>query len=294
MSKIGDLIPIPPYEYRVLVGPTDTALFDNPEGKPVFGAVPLHYYRTFFDFGCGCGRVARQLAQQEQPPERYLGIDLHKGMIEWCQQNITPVMSQFEFQHHDVLYVSFNPESKNGKTLPFPAQDKEFSFVTAISVFTHLEEEDAKFYLKECARIMANDSIFVTSWFLFDKTTFPMMQASQNALYINPSDPANAVIFDQEWLREEAHKHGLKIIMAAPPAIRGGQWVLIMKHLDDPAKEVSFKDDLAPLGHYYDTPKPYAAIDTLPPSETLVRKVRRHLRPVKRVARRMLNHAMIF
>jgi SAM-dependent methyltransferase len=310
MTKIGDSIPLPPYEYRVLVGPTEPELFDNPQGTPVFGGVPLHYYRTFFDFGCGCGRVARQLAQQTQPPERYLGIDLHQGMIEWCQQNITPIMPQFEFQHHDVFYANFNPQSKNGKTLPFPSNDKEFSFVIAISVFTHLEEDAAAFYMKEVARIMAEDSIFVTSWFVFDKSIFPMMQTSQNALYINPVDPVNAVIFDREWIREEARKNGLKITLAAPPTMRGGQWVLIMKRLNDPDPEAAFIDDLAPIGSYYVTQKEddvalvghYANVEapaeikmpTLAAQETLGRKFRRHLRPVEKVVKRVLNHAVAF
>lgn len=308
MTKIGDSIPLPPYEYRILVGPTEPELFDNPDGAPVFGGVPLHYYRTFFDFGCGCGRVARQLAQQEQPPERYLGIDLHKGMIEWCQQNITPVMPHFEFQHHDVFYANFNPKSKNGKTLPFPAKNKEFSFVIAISVFTHLEEDIAAFYMKEAARIMTEDSVFITSWFVFDKTIFPMMQRSQNALYINPVDPANAVIFDREWIRREARKNGLKITLVGPPPIRGGQWVLVMKRLDASDPEVEFTDDVAPVGQYYDAQKEEdialvglsntievtAEITPLASQETLVRKVRRHLRPVKRVVKRVLNQGVAF
>ena len=44
------------------------------------------------------------------------------------------------------------------------------------------------------------DGVAVTTWFLFDKANFPMMQEFQNALYISDFDPTNAVIFDRTWL----------------------------------------------------------------------------------------------
>lgn len=287
IPKVGDSIPLPPYEYRILVGPTEPEAFDNPEGKLIFEGIAPHYYQKFFDFGCGCGRVARQLAQQTSPPARYLGIDLHKGMIEWCQQNITPVMPQFEFEHHDVFYIGFNPTSKKGKTDRFPAKKGEFSFVLAISVFTHLEQKSAEFYLKETARIMASDSVFVSSWFLFDKVFFPMMHTSQNALYVNPDDPANAVIFDQGWVREEAQKNGLKIVTVVPPPVRGGQWTLVMKQWDDPTPEVAFVEDLAPFGRYYDAHKEHEINSRN--YETFVQRVRVYLRPVKRFVKKIIN-----
>jgi 16S rRNA G1207 methylase RsmC len=64
---------------RELVGPTDPTEFDNPSGNLVYPYLPADAYEAVLDFGCGCGRVARQLIQQSRPPQRYLGIDLHRG-----------------------------------------------------------------------------------------------------------------------------------------------------------------------------------------------------------------------
>ena len=76
---------MPPLEMRVLVGPTDPGLFDNPDGKLVFEGLDPEQYRSVLDFGCGCGRVARQLIQQRPRPRRYVGLDLHSGMVQLVQ-----------------------------------------------------------------------------------------------------------------------------------------------------------------------------------------------------------------
>ncbi|HZO07354.1 MAG TPA: class I SAM-dependent methyltransferase, partial [Solirubrobacterales bacterium] len=102
-------LPIPPLEMREAVGPTDPAAFDNPGGAPVFPDLPESAYRSVLDFGCGCGRLARQLIQQQPQPQRYLGIDLHPVMVEWCAANLAPAAPQFEFRHHDVHYPTWNP-----------------------------------------------------------------------------------------------------------------------------------------------------------------------------------------
>jgi methylase of polypeptide subunit release factors len=90
---------------RQLVGPTDPAMFDNSGGKPVFEDIPDGCYNNVFDFGSGCGRLARQMMQQSPTPAQYHGIDLHQGMVRWCQENLSKANGNFTFSHHNV----FNP-----------------------------------------------------------------------------------------------------------------------------------------------------------------------------------------
>jgi SAM-dependent methyltransferase len=101
-------LPVPPIEFRRLVGPTDPSFFDNPNLLPVFPDVKEEAYASVFDFGCGCGRLARQLIQQRLRPARYLGVDRHRGMIAWCQQHLAPLAPGFAFQHHDVFHDPLN------------------------------------------------------------------------------------------------------------------------------------------------------------------------------------------
>jgi SAM-dependent methyltransferase len=241
------------------VGPTDPAEFDNPSGGLVYPYLAAETYARVFDFGCGCGRVARQLIQQVPRPQRYLGIDLHRGMIEWCCENLAPRAPGFEFRHHDVFNLGFNPgtgkrrwwvrsSAPPPRTRPFPAEDHAFTLVNAWSVFTHLLEDAAEHYLRECARILASDGIFHSTWFLFDKSGFPMMQEFQNALFINDVDLTNAVIFDKAWLRRTASEAGLVITRAIPPTVRGFGWIMLMVPQQPGLSHVDFPPDEAPVG----------------------------------------------
>jgi SAM-dependent methyltransferase len=245
---MSQALPLPPEKMRALIGNSDPDFFDNPSGALVFPDVPAEYYETVFDFGCGCGRVARQLIQQNPRPRRYVGLDVHKGMALWCQNNLTPQAENFTFFHHDVFNLGFNPGENKAAVLPFPVADHSFKLVISTSVFTHLIEAQAIYYMNEVARVLAEDGLFFSTWFTFDKRDFPMMQDFQNALYINDIDPTNAVIFDRDWLRALAAKVGLTIFKIVTPTVRGFQWQIHMAHHSAGRPEVEFPPDLSPIG----------------------------------------------
>lgn len=242
-------LPLPPFEMRQLVGPTDPAFFDNLAGAAVAPDIPPELYESVFDFGCGCGRLARQLMQQDPMPRRYLGIDLHRGMVEWCQRELTAVCPSFQFRHHDVFNPGFNPGGGKPMQARFPAADHSFKLMFAWSVFTHILEDQAGFYLGEARRILDPGGLLASTWFLFDRRYFPMLQHSQNALYINPADPTNAVIFDRAWLEAALAAHGLGIVHATPPAVRGYHWLLHIAPLASGRRTIPLPPDEAPFGH---------------------------------------------
>ena len=229
-QSVNNSIPFPPLEMRKLVGPTELAEFDNPSGNFVFDefSIPEEAYRAVFDFGCGCGRNARKLMQQTIKPQKYVGIDLHKGMSNWCQNNLATRDRNFSFSHYDVYNIGFNPSSQQNFA-KFPVADDEFSLVVAISVFTHIVEELVVEFLRECSRIMTPDGYFLASWFLFNKDYFPMMQEFQNSLYINLIDPTNAVIYDYQWLFKIFQEVGLTPVKIFPPIVKGFQWYIILR-----------------------------------------------------------------
>jgi SAM-dependent methyltransferase len=168
-------------------------------------------------------------------------------MIRWCQEHLTPQAPAFEFLHHDVAHPSRNPGKDKPRTRPLPAADRSSSLVIAHSVFTHLVEADAEYYLTEIARILAPEGIFASTWFLFDKRLFPMLQDFQHALYVNDVDPTNAVIFDRQWLREAARRNGLVIHAATPPEVRGFHWSIRMSLAEDGRDEVELPPDESPI-----------------------------------------------
>jgi SAM-dependent methyltransferase len=247
-SASGESVPIPPFEMRELVGPTEPEAFDNPSHQLVYPYLEPKVYKSVFDFGCGCGRIARQLILQDPQPDRYLGIDLHRGMIEWCKRNLAPFAQQFEFVHHDVHNFSFNPGVGKPDWLPFPAEPQSATFVNATSVFTHLTQAQAEYYLQEVARILSSDGVFQATRFLFDKLEFPMLQEEMNALYIAYQDPSAAVMFARDWVREMARAAGLVMFEAIPPTIRGLQWTTLSAPAAAGRQEVELPPDDAPIG----------------------------------------------
>jgi SAM-dependent methyltransferase len=241
-------LPFPPPEMRALVGPTDDASFDNPSRALVYSYLAPERYARVFDFGCGCGRVARQLILQSPRPKRYLGIDLHRGMIEWARANLAPAAAGFEFRHHDVYNRSFNPGQGLPDVAPFPAEDSAFTLVNALSVFTHLTESQAVYYMREAARILAPDGILHASFFLIDKSQFPVMTEHTNALYLSYEDPSAAVLDDRDWVCRIAADAGLTLVDVVAPHLRNHQWVLMFARSRPGLEPASFPEDTAPLG----------------------------------------------
>jgi SAM-dependent methyltransferase len=214
-------LPLPPYELREIVGPTDPAEFDNPSGGLVYPDLGPDAHRRVFDFGCGCGRIARQLLQQDSPPERYVGVDLHRKLVAWCADNLEPHAESFQFHHHDVFNATFNPGRSKPPTAPFPVPDGEFTLVNAWSVFTHLVQSQVAHYLGECSRLLAPGGVLQASFFLFDKREFAMLGSAQQALYGDDRDPTAAAIFDRAWVLEQIRAAGLTLRAAKPPKLRG-------------------------------------------------------------------------
>ncbi len=227
-QRLTEDLPLPPQEFRHLVGPAEPDAFDHPAMRSVFEAIPREAYGSVFDFGCGCGRLARQLLRYDLRPGRYVGIDPHKGMIDWCRANITSRAPEFDFRHHDVFQEFMNPDG-TFEQLPLPAADGTVTLFLAWSVFTHLLQPDAEFYLRELGRVLHPTGLAVTTWFLFDKTEFPMMQEFQNALYINECDPTNAVIFDRAWLAGALAAAGLEAQSMGAPHVPGFQWTIHLR-----------------------------------------------------------------
>jgi SAM-dependent methyltransferase len=209
--------------------------------------VPPAEAAAVLDFGCGCGRVARQLALAAAPmPERYLGIDLHAGMIRWVSENLEPELPNFSFAHHDVHNPGLNPDPALPRTAPLPVGDGEVTLMVAVSVFTHLLQDQVEYYLDEVARVLAAHGVLQSTFFLFDKAYFPMMQGFQAALYINDNDPTNAVILDRAWLLEQLDRRGLRVRAATAPEIRGFQWLV---QIERGRGSIELPPDEAPLGH---------------------------------------------
>jgi SAM-dependent methyltransferase len=219
------------------------------------GLAPRETFANVLDFGCGCGRLTRVLLKRKLL-DRYLGIDVHRGMISWCEENLVPLHRGLKFEHHDVHNPGLNPASEHD-VLPLPGHG--YSLVIASSVFTHLPQRQAEHYIADISRVLAPNGALLATFFFFDKSLFPMMQPFQHALYVNQDDPTNAVLFTREWLLEQLEQHGLATERVLPPPVRHHQWRLLIRPRTMVDGEVQWPKDDAPA-------KPVAPPTHEPPS----------------------------
>lgn len=216
-------LPLPPVELRALVGPQDDQDFDNPTGRPIYPDLPPEAYQFVFDFGCGCGRLARQLIQQTPRPGRYVGIDPHRGMIDWAAANLSPAPPGFEFRHHDVYSPGYAPGNKLRLADRFPVGDGYATLVIAHSVFTHLSLDQTVYYLAEVARVLSADGVAFTSWLFFDNPSFSFLPDGPYALYVDEKAFSTAVLYDRHWFVRAIRRVGLMVLRTRPPGLPGHQ-----------------------------------------------------------------------
>jgi SAM-dependent methyltransferase len=194
-----------------------------------------------FDFGCGCGRLARQLLQQTPRPRRYVGVDAHPGMVAWCKQHLSAVDPAFQFFHHDV-YAPHTPENTLRLAEPFPVGDEEFSLFIAHSVFTHLVRPQAEYYLAELARILRPGGVAFTSWFFFDRMSFSFYSDGPYTLYLSETNPNDVAIYDRGWFLDTVRRLGLGVRRTDMPGSPGHQWPVYLE------KRTAQTEDHFPLG----------------------------------------------
>lgn len=153
-SGIGapDGLPLPPPRLRMLVaGTADAAWFlatGAASAELVAEAarrhgVPLEEEPTaILDFGCGCGRVTRHWASV--PGLEVAGSDYNPRLVRWCAENLP-----------------FGRFSVNGAEPPLDFPDGRFDLVYAISVLTHLTEEQGEAWLGELRRVLRPGGLLV-------------------------------------------------------------------------------------------------------------------------------------
>lgn len=121
---------------------------------------------VIFDVGCGTGLMGIASEPFLGDTGKYVGIDVSKDDIEFCQRHYP--INKFNFIHFNVSNATFAP-TQESKYSPWPVENESMDLVTAVSVWTHLNEEDSLFYFKEIYRILKPGSKAIVTFFLLDQ-----------------------------------------------------------------------------------------------------------------------------
>ncbi|MEQ8629780.1 MAG: class I SAM-dependent methyltransferase [Ekhidna sp.] len=141
-------------EWAHVIGVFQTLICQNTKESP-----------QILDVGCGTGLLGIAAYNSISNGGSYTGIDVSKRDIDYCKSKYPP--NNYTFIHlpiHNATYAGNQPKNQLKWDLP----DQNFDLVTALSVWTHFNEEDAHFYIKEVSRVLKKDGKAIISFFILD------------------------------------------------------------------------------------------------------------------------------
>lgn len=205
-TTVLDMIP-PPSEREGGLGTTAYSEWCYTVGflqSLIFQTLPEERPLRILDIGCGVGRLYLAARPYLQPDDTFTGIDVSKSFLDICRARYTdPNVTFVHLDASNPYYASHHSDKK----LPWPFEDEAFNFMTALSVWTHLNEGDFTFYLKELGRTLAPGGKALVSFFIMDEIyeeTRPGRTAAQSTYY---PQPASMWIFDQSAYGSENYFH---------------------------------------------------------------------------------------
>jgi SAM-dependent methyltransferase len=213
---------LPPNRFRIRVGVRNRVLFNQAfflrvganTAIRIFALGLADYESRIVDLGCGCGRLAIAL-QRARFRGRYVGIDVDREMIDWCNENLGD--SAFRFVHANTYNKIYNPA---GPREPYriPLPDSSQDLVMSWSLFSHLLEDDLVHYVNEARRMLRQGSYMAMTAFcledlrgegrLGDRWTF--RNRVGNAHVEDLRYPEAAVAYERSFLSEAARQAGFR------------------------------------------------------------------------------------
>jgi SAM-dependent methyltransferase len=216
-------LPVPPMHLRFM-GESDERFVTT--ARTLAGVLRrngLQARSDVLDVGCGYGRLAVGLLDDQDFAGTYLGFDILPRHVAWCANVITPADGRFTFKHLDLLNQRYNPTgSMDPSTATFPAADASVDLCALFSVFTHLYRPTVERYLAEIARVLRPGATAATSWLLFDddrlaevvsdSSHYPLrLVGVDGSRYMEADDPLRAIGFPQDDVLAMAAKAGLAV-----------------------------------------------------------------------------------
>ena len=209
---------------------------------------PIEPDHVVLEPGCGVGRDAISLTKVLSNKGQYIGFDIIKPSIEWCEANITSRYANFTFFYLDIQSQIHNPAGKRKTTqLQLPVKNRSVDRIVLHSVFTHMFEDDITHYLREFRRILKPNGRVMASFFVLDDESLALARAKAgdllfdhhhgNGCFINDKDhPEGAVGYTPTALMRML-KHGGMMLdqdihhgyWSGRSGVTDGQDIVVMK-----------------------------------------------------------------
>lgn len=120
---------------------------------------------NILDAGCGTGLLGIASEPFVAQGGNYTGIDVMTEDIRFCREHYP--FDNYHFIHMDVGNPTYAAK-QSSELKPWPIDNGSQDLVTALSVWTHLNERDARFYMKEVSRVLKPGGKAIITFFCLD------------------------------------------------------------------------------------------------------------------------------
>jgi SAM-dependent methyltransferase len=152
----------------------------------IFHGLPQRRPAHILDVGCGVGRLAIASKLYLMPGDTYTGFDVNRTDVEFCRAHYADEPFSFlHFEAHNQVYAA----GQSSEQIPWPVATAGYNVLTALSIWTHLNEGDARYYLKEVSRVLAPGGTAIITFFVLDDlydVSLPHRSERQSRFYPQP------------------------------------------------------------------------------------------------------------
>lgn len=233
MSAVSTVLPLVPQELRFM-GESDEAFWRLSDLLAEQVGPWLPHGARVLDFGCGYGRLAYGLARQGFAGH-YLGVDVLDRHIKWLDRHFrAEAGDHYRFARVDLKNDRYNPSGKRPEQVDFGVEPASQDCVAAVSVFTHMPEDDVTDYLQRLAKWLRPGGVLVASFYRLRpnfslrqqpaRCAYPMMtQVTAHGFAHKAAEPLLVAAYEQEFLMRAFEEADLELVRDIPGAWYAGE-----------------------------------------------------------------------
>lgn len=121
---------------------------------------------NILDVGCGTGLLSIAAQSFIENNGSYIGLDINKEEIEFCKKHYSHPNISFIHNNSKNPYYTKEEQEDN---VPWNIKSNSIDLVTALSVWTHLNEDDAIYFFKEVSRVLKKDGKAIITFFYLNE-----------------------------------------------------------------------------------------------------------------------------